>query len=229
MTDSEQARREASTVAPTGIAFRRRKLLRGFELLVAFVLLPTAFWLGWLPLNVLGALWLFAALALGVLWWDPEFERNQLSFRRHRPVERQVVRRFLVLAAALAVATVLLWPARFFILVEERPLLWVLIMVLYPILSVLPQGILYRVFFFHRYAELFPGSQARIWASAVIFAYSHVVMDNWVAVALTLPGGWLFASTFEHSRSHWHASFEHALFGCWVITVGLGHFLFYQG
>ncbi len=55
--------------------------------------------------------------------------------------------------------------------VRQHPGFWTVVMVAYPVLSVYPQGILYRAFFFERYAGLFPGKWAMIVASAAAFAF----------------------------------------------------------
>ena len=47
-------------------------------------------------------------------------------------------------------------------------------------------------------------------------------------VVLTAIGGWFFATTYARTRSLWLASFEHALYGQLVFTVGLGQY-FYGG
>ena len=101
-------------------------------------------------------------------------------------------------------------------------------MVLYPVLSVYPQGLLYRAFFFDRYADLFPGKWTMILASAAAFAFMHIVFRNWPAVALTFAGGLLFAVRYAETGSLTTSCFEHALYGCWLFTVGLGQY-FYHG
>lgn len=52
------------------------------------------------------------------------------------------------------------------------------VILLYPLLSAAPQGLVYRVFFFHRYQILFRKPQTMILASAVAFAFSHIVFRN---------------------------------------------------
>ncbi len=101
-------------------------------------------------------------------------------------------------------------------------------MVAYPVVSVYPQGLLYRAFFFERYGELFPGKWPMIVASAAAFAFLHIIFRNWLAVALTFAGGLLFASRYAETGSLAVSGFEHALYGCWLFTVGLGRH-FYHG
>jgi membrane protease YdiL (CAAX protease family) len=67
-----------------------------------------------------------------------------------------------------------------------------------------------------------------ILASAVAFSFAHIVFRNPIAVGFTLIGGLLFAWRYYVSGSLFTSSFEHALYGCWMFTVGLGEF-FYRG
>ena len=66
--------------------------------------------------------------------------------------------------------------------VRDHPALRALVMVAYPILSVYPQGVLYRAFFFQRYGVLFPGKWTMIFASAAAFAFLHIIFRNTLAV-----------------------------------------------
>ena len=58
-------------------------------------------------------------------------------------------------AIVLTGGILLVAPEQFLELPRRDPWLWMLIMVLYPVLSVYPQGILYRGLFYARYACLF--------------------------------------------------------------------------
>lgn len=141
---------------------------------------------------------------------------------------RRILLRFAILAPLLTLAVGLLDPAHFLDLPRHRPLLWALIMVLYPALSVLPQELIYRRFLFARYAGLFPGQPALIAASAAAFGFAHVIFLNPWAVLLAGIGGALFADTYARAGSLRACAAEHALYGCLVFTIGLGRF-FYTG
>jgi membrane protease YdiL (CAAX protease family) len=65
-------------------------------------------------------------------------------------------------------------------------------------------------------------------ASAAAFAFLHIVFRNTLAVALTFAGGLLFAFRYAETDSLLTSSVEHALYGCWLFTVGLGQY-FYHG
>jgi hypothetical protein len=65
-------------------------------------------------------------------------------------------------------------------------------------------------------------------ASAAAFGFLHIIFRNSLAVWLTFFGGILFAWRYEVTGSLFVSSFEHALYGCWLFTVGLGQY-FYHG
>ena len=99
-------------------------------------------------------------------------------------------------------------------------------MIFYPLLAVYPQELIYRAFLFRRYRSLFPSEKAMIHASALVFGFGHIIYGNVPAVVLTLIGGYLFALTYQRSKSILTVSIEHAhaLYGCLLYTVGFGHF-----
>jgi uncharacterized protein len=47
-------------------------------------------------------------------------------------------------------------------------------------------------------------------------------------VALTFAGGLLFAWRYKTTGSLFTSSLEHALYGCWFFTIGIGQY-FYHG
>lgn len=199
------------------------------EYALVFLALPLLYVLDWVPLPVIPALWLLAGICLAWLVRARDFESSRL-WDAGRLGDRigPVVLPFLVAAPLLLLITVLVAPERLFGFVRQRPAIWALVMVLYPLLSAYPQGIVYRSFIFHRYRRLFPGRWARIAASAVAFSAVHIVFENWIAPSLSLLGGALFAWTYERTGSALLATLQHALFGCFLFTIGLGWY-FYTG
>ena len=134
--------------------------------------------------------------------------------------------------AAVAVLTVnLLAPHAFLALPRWRPELWAAIMVLYPLLSALPQEVMFRMLFFRRYEGLFPGPRTAAAANAGVFALAHAFLWNLPSLAMTFCGGLAFAAAYRFTgrgRNLWFAVLLHAIAGWIVFTVGLGRF-FYHG
>ena len=130
------------------------------------------------------------------------------------------------MAVTIGLLTVLFKHGRFLDFPRARPVLWLIVILLYPLLSVLPQGIVHRTFVFHRYGELFGKGWAIIIASGLVFCYAHIFLLNLVAILLTLGGGIIFAHTYMRSRSLWFSSMEHALYGDFIFTIGLGYYIY---
>jgi uncharacterized protein len=97
-------------------------------------------------------------------------------------------------------------------------------MIVYPLISVIPQEVLFRGYFFHRYGPLFGARLGMIAASALAFGWVHIIFGNWISVALTTVGGVLFGATYRKSGSLLLACLEHALFGNFIFTIGIGRF-----
>jgi len=203
------------------------------ELSILFAGLPLGYRFSPVRIPALPLLWLVA----GYAWWQLSRDR---SFDPHRlwnagPLAGHlgsILPIFLVVALILWAGTHWLAPQLEWSFVRERPRLWAVVVVLYPVLSVYPQGLLYRAFFLHRYAVLFPQGAAGRWelilASAAAFGFLHIIFRNSLAVGLTFCGGILFAWRYAETGSLLTSSVEHALYGCWLFTVGLGQY-FYHG
>jgi membrane protease YdiL (CAAX protease family) len=110
---------------------------------------------------------------------------------------------------------------------RNRPETYTRIMLLYPLMSVLVQELVYRTFFFHRYGLLF-GSWwwAAILLNGVLFGLGHIVIGTPLAIYGTMATGALFAWRYAMTRSFWAVFIEHTLWGALVFTVGLGRYFF---
>lgn len=191
------------------------------ELVVLFAALPA--------LLALGPRWLVSVgiLASGVigilaLAFDPTFQRRELIRVQGASAGfRAVLLRALVIAAGLLALTAFTSPRALFAFPRHRPVVWAVVMVLYP-LSAYAQEVVFRPFFFHRYGHLFSTPRRRILASGLVFGWAHIVVNNVLAMGLASIAGLLFASTYERSRSTMLVSLEHALYGDLAFTIGLG-------
>lgn len=204
---------------------------RWVELVFGFVALPLAVGFFVAPVWWMPSLWAIAALAVWVLRRDPGAVWKDVDPQPGAPDRRRAMRhiviRFVACAGVLALAMILWMPERLFQWPREKPLLWLAIVVLYPLLSAYPQGFLYRRYFFRRFSTLFR-TRARLGiASALLFAWMHVIFRNEYALVLTLFGGAMFAQTYGRTGSLRLASFEHALYGNLVFTIGLGNTIYH--
>ncbi|WP_405137971.1 CPBP family intramembrane glutamic endopeptidase [Nocardia sp. NBC_01388] len=131
-------------------------------------------------------------------------------------------------ALALTAATALLRREDLFDLPRRNPLLWLAVMLLYPVLSVYPQELIFRSFLFHRYAPVFGDGAGMVAASAAAFGYVHIIFGSWFSVAASGVGGWIFATRYLRTQSLFTASVEHSVYGILVFSIGLGRH-FYHG
>jgi membrane protease YdiL (CAAX protease family) len=209
-------------------ATSRWRLFLLLEFLGFFLVVPFLLYF-WVPLPILPFLWAFAAWCGRALMKDHEFDRANL-WRASALTGggKSIFIHSALCAVALFALISFLAPHLLFLLVKQKPLLWLLIVVLYPLLSVYPQELIYRAYFFHRYSPLFPNKRLLLVLNGLLFGYVHVVFHNWVAVGLTVAGGIAFALTYERHRSILLVSLEHSLFGALLFTLGLGQF-FYTG
>ncbi|MBO1360795.1 CPBP family intramembrane metalloprotease [Acetobacter sacchari] len=205
----------------TGISGRIR---RAAEFLLLFVGGPLAI----LALHragvLFGLLWAAAALA----WISQRGATAPQSGQTLGAALRTPLLRFIVLAPLIMIAAWIWSPQTLFSLPREKPGFWLVIVVLYPLLSVWPQEMLYRSFLFRRYGGLFGGDRGTIAASALAFGFAHILFLNWIAIAMTTIGGLLFARDYARHRDLRVACIEHSLYGCLIFTIGLGRF-FYTG
>lgn len=136
---------------------------------------------------------------------------------------------FIVAAPLLAAYAWMTGQQRFLMLPRTAPYIWAMVMVLYPLISVTAQELIYRVFFFHRYRPLFVhDGQAVIMLNAVLFSFGHIIFGTLPSLVISFFGGLLFAWRYEHTRSFWAVVIEHALYGNLIFSLGLGRH-FYTG
>jgi uncharacterized protein len=111
---------------------------------------------------------------------------------------------------------------------RRAPELWLMIMALYPLLSALPQELVFRPLFFRRYGDRFPGGSIALLANGALFGLAHLMFWNWPAVLLSTADGPIFAHAYARRGSFPLAVVLHAICGAIIFTSGLGTF-FYHG
>ena len=171
------------------------------------------------------ALAVFSLIGMGLLWRTGGFGFRSLVRGWSRMPWREVLAlSVLTVLAGVAILSVT-HPERLFALLRSGmlPVIWVF----YPILSALPQELIFRPLFFHRYAPLMPPGQGAIALNAAIFSFAHLMYWSWVVAVLTFVGGWIFARAYL--RFGFPAAWLlHALAGNLLFTVGMGAY-FYTG
>lgn len=157
---------------------------------------------------------------------SPEFDRRALLKKPSSSEVKNVLKRFALLGPLLTVFTVLFFPEYLFSFPLERPELFAAVILLYPLMSVLPQEIAYRAFFLQRYAKLFQNPKTLYIINIIAFAYMHIVFDNIYALFFSAIGGYMFLRTYIKSGSFILVIMEHTFYGWLVFTIGLGRFFY---
>ncbi len=169
---------------------------------------------------------LFVCIAcLVLLLGDKTFDCRCFGLNGFRNWHTLAVR-FTIIAICLGLYAVLAESENIMAILRHKPVLWALIMITYPVLSVVPQEIIFRTFFFHRYGPLFVNKKVIVVTNAALFAFAHILFKNWVAVIGAFVAGLLWATTYLGSRSLLVVSMEHALYGDLVFTLGIGHYFY---
>ncbi|GKY89913.1 CPBP family intramembrane glutamic endopeptidase [Sinisalibacter aestuarii] len=198
------------------------------EFLVLFLLTPVAMAL-FLPPTAMFPV-LFASTLVGaiLLHLTPGFRWRDLK-RGWQQGDWRTVIAFALVTALLSWAVLMtVLPEAFLGIFQVSPWLWLAIMLLYPILSALPQEVVFRPLFFRRYEPILPPARAGLALNAALFSLAHLLYWNWIVAAMTFGGGLVFAWAYEVRGSFPLALALHAVAGNILFTIGMGVF-FYSG
>ncbi|MBE0663589.1 MAG: CPBP family intramembrane metalloprotease [Bacteroidales bacterium] len=202
-----------------------RRFLLVSELIVLFIGVPLLFYFDWIPGPKSIPLLLAFVYCLAVLLLDKNFDRKKLGANRFRGF-RCIMVRFFFTAALLTVYLLIFEPQNLFVIPKEKPWLWVAIMVFYPLWSALPQELIFRVFYFHRYQQIIPNKKLLLFLNAFLFAFMHIIFNNWIALFGGFIVGIFWAQTYLRNQSLLTVSIEHAIYGNFIYTIGLGHYFY---
>ena len=181
------------------------------------------------PIPVLPFLWVVAIWCFFILKKEAKLPKKKFtSFKGLNKVFLTVFIQFVIITFILFAFIYFFMPDKVFSLIKENPLFWLVIMIIYPTLSVYPQELVYRVYFFYRYEQFFKNRNIFIYLNAFLFGYMHILFHNWIAVLLTIGGGFIFARLYEKTHSLMVLFVAHSLYGCMLFTIGLGEY-FYTG
>jgi len=127
----------------------RHLVLLAVEFVAIFIAVPVLIYYRRIPNFPIPYLLVGATAAFLLLKHDPTFDSAQLfAWGNARAYLAPMLLRDAVCLLLLGFAVRFLAPDLLFSLVKKSPALWVLVMLLYPLLSAYPQELLYRAFFF---------------------------------------------------------------------------------
>jgi membrane protease YdiL (CAAX protease family) len=199
------------------------------ELLILFVILPIV-----LCLSI--SIWV--KVFLGLLGFG--FVMRVLSLEKYiflkggaKGFPSDLKKQIVIVLALLIPATIFFVyyydTEQLFYVVRNKPIVWVAIFFVYSLLSVLPQEVLYRSFFFNRYQSLFTNNVLLVFINALVFSLGHLFFQNILVLIITFLGGLIFGYTYLKTKSLRLVFIEHTLYGYWLFTVGMGDMLGFPG
>ncbi|WP_323787759.1 CPBP family intramembrane glutamic endopeptidase [Psychroserpens sp.] len=195
------------------------------EFFIIFILIPVSFAVQY-PIWIKMCIGVFGFLY--VLFVLLRIEKNKFKVAPNLSWKSFFKRTAIQLTGIAILTMVYMWfvdRPNLFVVILNKPLLWLVILFVYSVFSVYPQELIYRTFFFQRYRNLFKNEALFIIVNAALFSLAHIFFRNGLVMILTFVGGILFALTFKKTNSTLLVSIEHAIYGCWLFTVGMGEML----
>ena len=201
------------------------KNYRYLELLILFIIIPLSYSLNYSPILklVIGVLG-FVYITYVIL------KVEKIKFKISKSINwkefwKTTIIKLLIIAVITSLFVWFTDNENLFIVVLNKPVLWISILFFYSLFSVYPQELIYRTFFFKRYENLFKNEFLFIFINAVLFSLAHIFFKNSLVLFLTFVGGILFGLTYKKTNSTFLVSIEHNIYGCWLFTVGMGNML----
>ncbi len=200
-------------------------LYKCIEFVLLYLVFPILFFLHIIPLQFLipiligFGLYTFFILKITAKSIENDFKKE---------LARSIFIRFIIIGLTFILLCYIWYPHTFLQLLSKEPKIFLALLILYPFLSVIPQELLYREFFFKRYAFKLHTNTLLI-LNALLFMWAHIVFGNSMVLALTLIAGLLFAHTYLKSRSFLLVCVEHTLYGYLLFVSGLGELFFQSG
>ncbi len=174
------------------------------------------------------ALFFFTAVGIALLHRTPVFSWAELRYGWRNWRWAEVIGFSLAMATICSALVMATRPDAAFYLLLNRPEFLAVIWLGYPLLSALPQELLFRTLFYRRYHAILPNGAALPLLNAGLFAFAHLMYWSWIVTVMTFAGGLLFSWAYRKRGSFFYAVLLHAIAGNIIFAAGLGVF-FYSG
>ena len=166
---------------------------------------------------------LVSIYAFFILKKDKEFNFKSLL---HKICWKELLILNLIFAVNIYLYTFILYPELLFSLPRKNLTLLIMIIIFYPVISVAPQELIYRVFFCQRYKKFLGKNYVNIiLINTIVFSYGHIVFLNFTALLFTAIASPIFLIMYL-KYSFATCLLLHALSGFLVFFFGLGKFFF---
>lgn len=198
---------------------------KSLELLIIFILIPVSFVVSY-PIGIKLCVGVFGLAYIIYILLKVECLKFSISkLRNWKLFWISTFVKFIIIALITTIYVFITDKAALFSVVVNKPMQWLVFLFIYSVFSVLPQELLYRTFFFKRYQNLFKSEMLFVFVNAILFGLAHLFFGSVLVLVFTCVGGLLFALTYHKTKSLLLVSIEHALYGSWLFTVGMGSML----
>lgn len=199
------------------------------EFAALFLVAPIAMAVALPPERMFPALFAVTALGVFLLHSTPAFRWRGLLAGMSAISPRVVLGVAAATALAGYVVMTITAPQGLFLLARRSPELMLMIALAYPVLSALPQEIIFRPLFFRRYADVLPTSVfGQISLNAGVFSLAHLMYWSWIVAVMTFAGGVVFAWSYRVRGNFAEAVISHSIAGVILFAFGMGVY-FYSG
>lgn len=196
--------------------------LKKLEFFFIFLIIPSTIFFLDSSIIIFLTLYLVSILSLVILYFDKTFLFTSLK----KKIDWTFVIIFSVIFFFLGFFYVLLVDKNLlFIFPKTNFKLWLIVIFIYPFLSVIPQELVYRVFFFQRYFPNINRFYFPSFLNLVVFAYGHLVFSNMHAIIITAIVSPIFTYAYL-KKSFLTCVILHTLGGQIIFTLGLGKYFF---
>lgn len=196
--------------------------LKKLEFFFIFLIIPSTIFFLDSSIIIFLSLYLVSILSLVILYFDKTFLFTSLK----KKIDWTFVIIFSVIFFFLGFFYVLLVDENLlFIFPKTNFKLWLIVIFIYPFLSVIPQELVYRVFFFQRYFPNINRFYFPVFLNLVVFAYGHLVFSNMHAIIITAIVSPIFTYAYL-KKSFLTCVILHSLGGQIIFTLGLGKYFF---
>ncbi|WP_420584672.1 CPBP family intramembrane glutamic endopeptidase [Ruegeria sp.] len=193
-----------------------------------FIAVPVLIAVFFPPNWMFPSLFTFTAIGIVLLHYTPGYAWAELRYNWQNWSWREVVVFTIAMTAFCAALVMVMRPDAAFFLLSNRPEFLIVIWLGYPILSALPQELLFRSLFFRRYHAILPDGRAAYLLNAGLFSLAHLMYWSWIVAIMTFAGGLLFTWAYRKRGSFFYAVLLHAIAGNIIFAAGLGVY-FYSG
>lgn len=199
------------------------------EFLWLYIVLPISLYFDYaiaIKLSLISISFIFICVQM---FRNGAFKTTKLNPTVKRQFLNILIKRFILVIIILSCYTYYVYPEQFFNVMIDNTKLWIGITLIYGLISVPLQEIVYRTYFFYRFEQLFTNKQLLLVSNALVFSIAHILLKSPLVLLLTCIGGYFFAITYYRFRSTRLVWIEHSLYGFWLFTVGLGEMFAFPG